>query len=79
LNETWALCYLWHSVLFIFGGKMPYKVLPARLQRLIPSSHGQRLFMNVFNSQMRDGKSENVSMASAWGALKEAGYKKGPG
>lgn len=55
---------------------MPYRVLPARLRRLIPAAHGQRLFRNVFNSQQQSGKSESVAFASAWAALESAGYAK---
>lgn len=55
---------------------MPYRVLPPRLRRLIPAADGQRLFRNVFNSQMTSGKSESVAFASAWAALQGAGYAK---
>lgn len=57
---------------------MPYERLPARLRQLIPSEHGQNLFRNVFNSQMRSGKSESVAFASAWAKLKDSGYKRDP-
>ena len=55
---------------------MPYTKLPARLRQMIPAEHGQRLFMNIFNSQMKSGKAESVAFASAWAGLQEAGYKK---
>jgi cation transport regulator ChaB len=58
---------------------MPYRTLPARLRRIIPSADGQELFRNVVNSQLKAGKSESVAMASAWAALQEAGYKKTEG
>lgn len=56
---------------------MPYdKELSPRLRALIPSAAGQRLFRNVVNSQLKAGKSESVSFASAWAALEGAGYSK---
>jgi hypothetical protein len=55
---------------------MPYERLPARLRQLIPSEKGQEIFRNVFNSQLKAGRSESVAFASAWGALDRAGYKK---
>lgn len=58
---------------------MPYAVLPARLRVLIPDAKGQELFRNVVNSQLKAGRSESVAMASAWGALQRAGYKKTDG
>ena len=58
---------------------MPYRTLPARLRRIIPSSDGQDLFRTVVNSQLGSCKSESVAMASAWAALKEAGYNKTDG
>jgi len=57
---------------------MPYERLPARLRQLIPSEKGQEIFRNVFNSQLKAGRSEAVAFASAWGALDRAGYEKGP-
>lgn len=57
---------------------MPYERLPTRLRQLIPSEKGQEIFRNVFNSQLKAGRSESVAFASAWGALDRAGYKKGP-
>jgi hypothetical protein len=56
---------------------MPYERLPARLRQLIPSEKGQEIFRNVFNSQLKAGRSEAVAFASAWGALDRAGYEKG--
>ena len=58
---------------------MPYKTPPARIRNLIPAEHGQRLWTNVVNSQLKSGKSESVAMASAWAALKEDGYIKTDG
>ena len=55
---------------------MPYKTPPARIRNLIPAKHGQELWTNVVNSQLKAGKSESVAMASAWAALKEADYVK---
>lgn len=55
---------------------MPYATLPARLRALIPDAKGQEMFRNVVNSQLKAGRSESVAMASAWGALQRAGYKK---
>lgn len=55
---------------------MPYNRLPARLRQMIPAEHGQRLFANIFNSQMKSGKPESVAFASAWAGLQDAGYKK---
>lgn len=58
---------------------MPYRTLPARLRRIIPSSEGQELFRSVVNSQLESGKSDTVAMASAWAALQGAGYRKTEG
>jgi cation transport regulator ChaB len=58
---------------------MPYARnadLPSSVKDAMPSSAGQTLFRTVFNSQNRSGKTEEVSFASAWAALKRAGYKK---
>lgn len=55
---------------------MPYDTLPARLQRIIPSSHGQRLFRNVLNAQLAAGKTEEVAFASAWAALQRNGFER---
>jgi cation transport regulator ChaB len=55
---------------------MPYNRLPARLRQMIPAEHGQQLFANIFNSQMKSGKPESVAFASAWAGLQDAGYKK---
>jgi len=58
---------------------MPYasnKDLPESVKGAIESAAGQTLFRTVFNSQSKSGKSEEVSFASAWAALKRAGYKK---
>jgi hypothetical protein len=55
---------------------MPYERLPARLRQLIPSERGQEIFRNTFNSQMGAGRSESVSFASAWSALRRAGFER---
>lgn len=53
---------------------MPYERLPARLRQLIPSERGQEIFRNTVNSQLDAGRSEAVAMASAWAALRRAGF-----
>lgn len=58
---------------------MPYERLPARLRQIIPDEKGQEIFRRTFNSQMKSGKSESVSFATAWAKLKDAGYKKDEG
>jgi hypothetical protein len=55
---------------------MPYERLPARLRQLIPSERGQEIFRNTVNSQLDAGRSEAVSMASAWSALRRAGFER---
>jgi hypothetical protein len=55
---------------------MPWTKLPARLRQMIPAEHGQELFRNVVNSQLKSGKTEAVAFASGWAALQEAGYTK---
>lgn len=55
---------------------MPYERLPARLRQLIPSEKGQEIFRRTFNSQMDAGRSEAVSFASAWSALRRAGFER---
>src|SRR6056297_2134373 len=55
---------------------MPYERLPARLRQLIPSDKGQKIFLNTFNSQQDAGRSESVSFASAWSALRRAGFER---
>jgi hypothetical protein len=55
---------------------MPYERLPARLRQLIPSERGQEIFRNTVNSQLDAGRSEAVSMASAWAALRRAGFER---
>jgi cation transport regulator ChaB len=56
---------------------MPYETLPERLRALIPSSEGQEIFRRTFNSQLADGKTEEVAFASAWASLQRAGYERG--
>jgi len=55
---------------------MPYDRLPARLRQLIPSERGQEIFRNTVNSQLDAGRSEAVAMASAWAALRRAGFER---
>lgn len=58
---------------------MPYSStdgLPSPVKNAIPSDAGRRLFMNVVNSSLESGKSESVAFASAWAALRGAGYSK---
>ena len=55
---------------------MPYERLPARLRQLIPSERGQQIFRQTVNSQLDNGRSEAVAMASAWSALRRAGFKR---
>jgi hypothetical protein len=55
---------------------MPYERLPARLRQLIPSERGQEIFRNTVNSQLDAGRSESVSFASAWAALRRAGFER---
>ena len=62
------------AAFFCMDAQMPYDRLPPRLRQLIPSEHGQELWRKVFNSQMKSGRSEAVSSATAWGKLKDAGY-----
>jgi len=50
--------------------------LPESVKNAIPSSDGRSLFRRVANSQLRGGKSDSVAMASAWAALKNAGYER---
>ena len=55
---------------------MPYERLPARLRQLIPSERGQQIFRQTVNSQLDNGRSEAVAMASAWSALRRAGFRR---
>lgn len=60
---------------------MPYRNtadLPTSVKTAIPAEAGQRLFMNVVNAQLAADKTEEVAFASAWAALKRAGYAKTP-
>jgi len=57
---------------------MPYannSELPKAVRDVLPSK-AQDVFRNVVNSQLADGKSEEVSFASAWGALSRQGWEK---
>ena len=58
---------------------MPYRnisELPQSVREAIPSYAGRAMFRAVVNNQLKAGKSESVSFASAWAALHRAGYKK---
>lgn len=60
---------------------MPYlnnTQLPDSIKNALPDA-AQSIFRRVFNSQDNAGKSEAVSMASAWAAVKNAGYMKQDG
>ena len=59
---------------------MPYASnaeLPDRVRGAIPSAEGKRLFREVVNSQLENGRSDAVAFASAWAALSNAGYEQG--
>ena len=58
---------------------MPYSQnaeLPERVRRLLPD-HAQEIFRNAFNSSIKRGLSEARAFASAYGAVENAGYKRG--
>lgn len=58
---------------------MPYNrnsQLPASVKNAIGSGRGLTMFRRVVNSQLKAGKPESVAFASAWSALKNAGYKR---
>lgn len=60
---------------------MPYatnKDLPEAVQQALPAA-AQGIFRNAFNSAAADGADEEKSMKIAWGAVKNAGYKKPAG
>ena len=50
--------------------------LPKAVREALPAE-AQTIFMNVANSQLERGLTEQVSIASAWGALKNQGWEKG--
>lgn len=57
---------------------MPYarnSDLPANVKNVLPGS-AQSIWRNVFNSTEENGDSENASRQQAWGAVKNAGYKR---
>lgn len=57
---------------------MPFssnETLPKSIKEALPSE-AQDIFRNVVNAQLGDGKSEEVSFASAWGALSRQGWEK---
>jgi len=61
---------------------MPYQSndeLPSSVKDAISSKEGQTLFREVVNERLDAGKSEEVAFASAWAALKNAGYEKEDG
>lgn len=49
--------------------------LPKSVRDALPSA-AQSVFRNVFNSQVKAGKSEEIAFKSAWGALKNQGWRK---
>lgn len=58
---------------------MPYarnSELPLGVRNALPDA-AQTIFRNAFNSQQKGGLSEERSFASAWGAVRNAGYHKG--
>jgi len=58
---------------------MPYSQnaeLPEGVRRLLPD-HAQEIFRNAFNSSIKRGLSEARAFASAYGAIENAGYKRG--
>ena len=58
---------------------MPYNrnsELPKSVSGKIKSGRGQTMFRRVVNAQLLRGVSEAIAFASAWSALKNAGYKK---
>jgi cation transport regulator ChaB len=61
---------------------MPYssnEELPSSVKDAISSEEGQSLFREVVNERLDEGKSKEVAFASAWSALKNAGYEKQDG
>jgi cation transport regulator ChaB len=57
---------------------MPYarrSEIPQAVQDALPAK-AQTIWMNVANAQMDRGLSEQASIASAWGALKNQGWEK---
>ena len=60
---------------------MPYNAnseLPSSVRDALPAD-GRTMFRRVVNSQLDDGLSESRAFASAWSALKRAGWTKGEG
>lgn len=58
---------------------MPYnadKELPQSVKDALPSEEAQSVFRETLNKRLSEGKSEAVAAASAWSALKRAGYEK---
>lgn len=58
---------------------MPYArndELPKSIKDAVPSDKAKTMFRRVVNSQLSAGKPESVAFASAWAALKNAGYNK---
>lgn len=57
---------------------MPYAMnseLPPGVRNALPDA-AQSIFRNAFNSQMKRGLSEERAFASAWGAVRNAGWHK---
>jgi len=49
--------------------------LPSSVRENIPSKSGKDLFRRVVNAQFADGESESAAFASAWTALRQAGFR----
>lgn len=49
--------------------------LPASVRESVPSKGGRDLFRQVVNDQLADGVDESEAFASAWAALKNAGFE----
>lgn len=54
---------------------MSYNELPQSVKDALPSEEAQSVFRETLNKRLNEGKSELVAAASAWSALKRAGYE----
>lgn len=52
--------------------------LPPAVRDHIAEEAGRRLFLEVFASAWRRGCAEDSCFRQAWGALKRAGWRRGP-
>ena len=50
--------------------------LPDLVKKVLPN-HAQSIFRNAFNSAIKQGKDETTAFKIAWGAVRNAGYRKG--